>query len=181
MASTDQSNYSLTNHLADKNFNPTPFIRSQFKTNEGFSVATYGGNSSEFQTDNQSNILNEINQRIFATEQEILDAEKQIEAEIRQLELEEEVTQSTMLYEVDEFLAQFSSIKNDLRECIRSTTQNNEEVSAAGNELQTLNDLKSEKEIMSSLCDLLIETVSEDGNIDLNRNSFKRYESINLG
>jgi hypothetical protein len=50
-------------------------------------------------------------------------------------EMEKEVSQATLMYEVEDFLNQYKSIKNQVKECLNSTSVNDEQVSIAGLEL----------------------------------------------
>jgi hypothetical protein len=94
--------------------------------------------------------------------------------------MEKEVSQATLMYEVEDFMNQYTSIKRQVKECLNSTSVNDEQVSIAGVELQSLSDAQNEKFVLKNLCDLLNEIVSEETN-QLSREPLKKYESKNFG
>lgn len=173
-ATLKDDTYNLVESLNNKKFNPTPFIKHCFMDKKTFSFPQPTSSNSD-----EIDLIREIKVNILDAEQEIENAEKQILMDKKNYDMEKEVSQATLMYEVEDFLNQYTSIKSEVKSCLNSTSVNDEQVSIAGLELQSLSDVQNEQNVLKNLCDLLTEVITEESKLE--SIPLKKYESTRWG
>jgi hypothetical protein len=121
-----KANYDILNHLNDKNFKPTPFTNHHFTNRLVSGGIKYDSLALDGGREDEIDLIRQIKVQILDAEEEIKQAESAILMDKKNYEMEKEVSQATLMYEVEDFLKQYTSIKTEVKSCLNSTSVNDE-------------------------------------------------------